>query len=157
MIPLRPPLFDAAVPIERVETVLPDPPIGERQHVHLDRAGKSREPGWQRIRQPKLAALRHEDAIRRFGKHAGVAAKREPGIGERLVPAANDVIGTGADRSVDDGGPGLGAEGGHCEGDRRSGYQSGHGARILPRTAAKGAWLRHAFRLNESYERASRT
>jgi len=91
-IPLRPPLFYAAVTVERVETVAPDAAVGRVEHVDADRAGETREAGRQRIRQSRLAALRDEDAVRRLREHARIAAEREAGFRKWLVPAANDGV-----------------------------------------------------------------
>ena len=75
-VPLRPSFLDLAVAIQGVEAVLPHAAIGQRQHVHLERAGEAGELGRHRRRQPELAALRDEDAVRRLGEHARSCRRR---------------------------------------------------------------------------------
>src|SRR5262249_32563331 len=113
-IPLRPSLSDAAVGVERVETVLPDASGGGGEHVDPDRAGETGEARRNRIGQLVLAALREEDPIRQFGEHARTAAEGETGFRVRLVPAAHDVVGTGTDRSGNDTGRVLSAQQGNA-------------------------------------------
>ena len=55
------------------------------------------------IGQSGFAALRDEDAVRRLGEHARVAAKGEARLGERLVPAADHVVWRRSGRAVKDG------------------------------------------------------
>ncbi len=57
MIPLAPELFQVAVAVERVETVLPDPAISVAKHVDPDRAGVLRELLRDRVGQPRLSSL----------------------------------------------------------------------------------------------------
>ena len=102
-IPLRPSLFDMAVTVERVEAVAPDAAVGGAEHVDPDRARIPCELGRNRVGQPGLPTLRDEDAVRRFREHARVTSERETGLGKRLVPAPNDVVGARADGTRDDG------------------------------------------------------
>ena len=96
-IPLRPALFDVAVTIERVEAVEPDTAFSGVEHVDPDRARVAGKLGRNRRGQSGLPTLRDEDAVRRFSEHARVAAERETGLGERLVPGPDDVVGARAD------------------------------------------------------------
>ncbi len=99
-IPLSPAFLHPSVRIQGVEAVAPHASIGGRQDVHHDRAREAGKPRRNGVGQTELAPLRDEDAIRRFREHAGVAAEREPVLGKRLLPAAHDVVGAGADRTV---------------------------------------------------------
>src|SRR5437870_3200381 len=103
VIPLRPALLDLPIAVNGVEAVAPDTTIGGVERVDPYGACVPRELRRNRLWQPGLPSLRDEDAVGRFGKDAGVAAEREAGLGERLMPPSHDIVRTGANRTGDDG------------------------------------------------------
>src|SRR5687767_3141662 len=106
-VPLRPPLLDGAVRVERVEAVAPHAGGGGGEDVGANRAREPREPRRNRSGQPELSTLRDENAVGRFGEDAGIAAEREAGLGERLVPAPDDVVRARTDGARNHTGSGL--------------------------------------------------
>ena len=132
IVPLRPALLDVAVAVERVQAVLPDAALGGIEHVDADRARKPRKARRNRVRQADLATLRDEDPIGRFRENAGVAAERESGLGERLVPAADDLVGARTHRPGDDrlcGSRGLRAKRSFRSRQRQNGGRRGQDSR----------------------------
>ena len=127
-IPLGPPLLDVAVRVEGVEAVLPHAAGRGAEHVHADRSGKARKRRRYRVGQPIFSALCDEDPVGRFREDAGISAEREPRLGERLVPGADDVVRARADRSRDHSRRGLCQQRGDARDQRQDGCRSGGGS-----------------------------
>src|SRR5439155_25024861 len=94
-IPLRPCLDELAVRVDDDDAVAHDR-LAARRRI----ADGALRPRWlrrQRRRNLELAAIRHEDAIRRFRKHAALRSPGVTGMTQRLVarrlrPVLRDVV-----------------------------------------------------------------
>jgi hypothetical protein len=103
-IPLEVFLLQLAVGIEGVEAMAEDAQFGGAEDVDVvDRASEAEIAGGERIGELRFTALQDEDPVGRFGPHTGTAAEGVAGISEGFVPAADDVVGAGADGARDDG------------------------------------------------------
>ena len=97
VVPLVPDLDQVAVAVDHQQAVLPHAQPGVAERVDADGADVAGELRGHRIRQARLPPLRDEDAVGRLGEHARVAAEGEARRGERLVPACDHLVRTGAD------------------------------------------------------------
>ena len=97
-VPLGPRLDQVAVAVDGEDAVAPHPlALLGPQGAQADGPDEAGEAGGHRVGQPELAPLGDEDAVRRLGEHPGVGAPGEAGLGERLHPPVDDVVGALAD------------------------------------------------------------
>src|SRR6476660_1917468 len=101
LVPLIPDLDRFAVRIQRVEAVLPDPPLDRTQHVDANRSGISEEAGRHGIGQTVFAALSHKDPVGRLGEYSGVPTEGKAWLRERLMSAPQHIVRTRPDCSGD--------------------------------------------------------